>query len=159
MASISSSSTSNAQQNSSLSYRINPLPSGAHFASLASNLSGQRAKLVDHRITKLAVNSRAGTPMHSAISSSSPFSLTHSSLQVNTLCVLQHTTRLPFLTGFHRALETGLLWSNTLRNRGTNSCCGEGKSYMKTAVGTFSRWAVSIAESRKQNHRTKTDEQ
>jgi len=54
------------------------------------------------------------------------------------LCVPQHKARLPLRTGFQRALSTGLLWSNILRNRGVNSCWGAGKSKIWTAAGTLS---------------------
>jgi len=87
---------------------------------------------------QIKIHIRAGTQIHSAISSSSPISLTHLSFHMNTLCVPQHKARLPLRTGFQRALSTGLLWSNTLRNRGVNSCWGAGKSKIWTAVGVLS---------------------
>lgn len=105
------------------------------------------------------VHLRAGTLMHSAISSSSPTSPTHSSLHINTLCVPQHKTRLPLRTGFQRTLSTGLLWSNTLRNRGVNSCCGTGKSKIWTAAGVFpARGRLSFDEDLERDYHTKSDQ-
>lgn len=83
-------------------------------------------------------HSLAGTPTHSAISSSTPPSPIHSSLQVNILLVPQHIAKLPFRTGFHRAYKTGFVCMRILRNLGVNGSEGEGKEYIWITVGTFS---------------------
>lgn len=114
------SSTSKAQQNISLSSNTIPLPSGAHFISRVSNFF-------------------AGTPMHSAISSSVPSSPIHSSLQVYILLVPQHSAKLPFRTGFHRACNTGFVCMRILRNLGLNGSEAEGNVYIWMTVGTFSK--------------------
>jgi hypothetical protein len=82
--------------------------------------------------------SLAGTPMHSAISSSVPSSPIHSSLQVYILLVPQHNAKLPFRTGFHRACKIGFACMRTLRNLGLNGSEAEGKEYIWMTVGTFS---------------------
>jgi hypothetical protein len=82
--------------------------------------------------------SLAGTPIHSAISSSIPSSPIHSSLQVYILLVPQHRAKLPFRTGFHRACKTGFVCMRILRNLGLNGSEAEGKEYMWMTVGTFS---------------------
>jgi len=95
-------------------------------------------------------HSLAGTPMHSAISSSVPSSPIHSSLQVYILLVPQHSAKLPFRTGFHRACNTGFVCMRILRNLGLNGSEAEGNVYIWMTVGTFSADGREVSQAQMQ---------
>ena len=155
----SPSSTSNAQQNVSLSNRTNPLPSGTQRISRVENSSAipRHRQLCSQKQSRHAANLLAGTPTHSATSSASPLSPTHSSLHKYTLPSPVHTARLPFLTGFHFALITVLVWTKMLRSFGDGILLwlpekdgepdpgggDEGKEYKNTIDGASSNLASS----------------
>lgn len=147
----SSSSTSNAQQNASLSRSRIPFPSGAHSIFKVLNCPAKciSKSHCDHGPKQ--GHSLAGIPTHSATSSVSPVSssLIHSSLHRYMLPLPQVMTRFPLRTGFHFAAITGLACIKTLLNLGdvegdtsgrVGTFCSdaEGREYRKIAVGADS---------------------